>query len=179
MAKSESWNNEDCLQQSDRWYVFSTESHRELFAAQQLEKKSFQVYMPMILKSIRHARKTRNMRVPLFPGYGFIKFNDNIIPMHTVNTTYGVKYMITNNMLPAIIPSQVVLTLKSMTGKNDIVSFTPLFNIGDNVRFANGPFVNLVAELCNIDKKGRVEVLLSLLCGKVPVKIDVNNLLPA
>ena len=172
-------SDEPPLEGSVNWYVFATEMRKEQFARQQLNKKSFEVFVPMISRSIRHARKTMLKRVPLFPGYGFIRCEGRAIPMSVINTTPGVKYLLRNNERPAAVPKGFISRLKLSADRFDVVSFDQQFKIGEKARFANGPFVELVGDISSIDNRGRVEILLELLSAKVIVKTHADNLLPS
>ena len=58
-----------------RWYAVHTQPHRELRAKNQLENQSYQVFLPLRLKTIRHARKLSNVASPFFPRYLFIQLD--------------------------------------------------------------------------------------------------------
>ncbi len=63
------------LSETKKWYVFVTQTHKEYLAVEQLRAQSFDVFLPMHMKTVSHARKRVTKRVPLFPGYGFVGFD--------------------------------------------------------------------------------------------------------
>ena len=57
------------------WYAVQTLPNRENLAVSHLERQGFYVWLPRIKRVIRHARQTKCVRRPLFPGYLFIKLD--------------------------------------------------------------------------------------------------------
>lgn len=163
----------------DNWYVFVAQPHREQIAVKHLQNQSFEVFLPTTLKPVRHARKTRIKAAPLFPGYGFVSFDKKLDFWRSINATRGVKYLITGNEIPTPVPTQFISMLRSLADEDGVVSFENVLKPGDRVRIATGPFVNHIGKLAKLDRKGRVEVLLALLCGEVQVKMLASNLVPA
>ncbi len=59
------------------------------------------------------------------------------------------------------------------------MSFESCFKPDDEVRFIAGPFFGLIGRLAKVDRRGRVEILLNILSGKIKVKTHARNLQPA
>src|SRR5512134_2387887 len=55
----------------ERWYVVQTQPNREAMALVNLHRQGFRAFMPQVVKTVRHARRTRTLRAPLFPRYFF------------------------------------------------------------------------------------------------------------
>lgn len=54
------------------WFAIRTKPNRELNARLQYERQGFVVYLPMIRKIVRHARRKEEVLRPFFPGYLFL-----------------------------------------------------------------------------------------------------------
>ena len=63
------------VEQNARWFVAQTQPHREGIADAQLQGQGFKTFLPFVNKSVRHARKLRSVRAPLFPSYIFISLD--------------------------------------------------------------------------------------------------------
>ena len=57
------------------WYAVQTLPNRENLAVSHLERQGFDVWLPRIERIIRHARQTKRVWRPLFPGYLFINLD--------------------------------------------------------------------------------------------------------
>ncbi len=73
-----------------RWYAVRTQPNQEARAEHQLQRQGFATFLPRIGKSVRHARKLRQVRAPLFPGYLFVQLDLTRDRWRAVNSTYGV-----------------------------------------------------------------------------------------
>lgn len=162
-----------------KWYVFVTQAHREQLAIEQLQNQSFDVFLPLHMRSVSHARKRISKSVPLFPGYGFVRFDLKSDSWRCINGTRGVKYLISQNERPISVPCEVISSLKYLEDEKGLVSFESCLKPGDDVCFIAGPFFGLIGKLSNVDTNGRVEILLNILSGEVQVKTHARNLQPA
>jgi transcriptional antiterminator RfaH len=55
----------------DRWFVVQTQPRREELGARNPARQGCRVFLPQFTKTVRHARRSRTVRRPLFPGYAF------------------------------------------------------------------------------------------------------------
>ena len=55
------------------WYVLHTKSRFENVVSELLLKKSIEVFLPKITVASRRKDRKKMIRVPLFPGYVFVK----------------------------------------------------------------------------------------------------------
>lgn len=161
---------------TSRWYVYRTRPHRELSAADQLRQQGFQPFVPQIQKTVRHARKLRSIRAPLFPSYSFVYLNLPDDPWRSINGTYGIVRLLMANELPIPVPVGVVEEIRKHLDERGLVRLDDGLSVGQQVEVVNGPFARLIGELVRLDAKGRVQVLLDLLGGKMPVLMDRMDL---
>lgn len=61
------------------WYAEQTQPKRGNLAVEHLKRQDFSVWMPICERIIRHARKSKRVRRPLFPGYLFINLDVEIL----------------------------------------------------------------------------------------------------
>lgn len=54
------------------WFVIRTKPNSEKIALLNCERQGFPAYLPLIRKTIRHARTKKEVLRPLFPGYLFL-----------------------------------------------------------------------------------------------------------
>lgn len=161
----------------ERWYVAQTQPHAEGRAIAHLERQGYQVFCPRYRKTVRHARKARQVLAPLFPNYLFLHLNSAHDLWRAVNGTRGVVRLISQSEAPGPLPHGVVEDLLSKTDAAGVMDWTPAFKIGQAVRIAEGPFMDLVGKLEHLDAAGRVRVLLELLGRHVSVALRCEALI--
>lgn len=159
-----------------RWYVYRTRPHREVSAADQLRQQGFRPFNPTIQKTVRHARKLRSVRAPLFPSYSFVKLDLGREQWRSINGTYGVVRLIMANELPIAVPRGIVEEIETHVDETGLVRLDGGLAIGQSVEVINGPFTRLMGELVRLDAKGRVQVLLELMGTKMNVTMERMDL---
>ena len=160
----------------DRWYVVQALARREPIAKMRLEAQGYKIFLPQMIKSIRHARKMRQARVAVFPGYLFVALNPYKDRWRSINGTIGVARIITANEGPAPVPRGVVETLASYMDNFGICRFDRDLKEGQQVRIVSGPFAQLIGQIATLDGKGRARVLLKIMSNEIITTLDQSSL---
>lgn len=123
-----------------------------------LMKKSIEVFLPKVqVKSKRRDRKAM-IRVPLFPGYLFVKSDLNPNEHLEIVKTVGAVRLIGNKDGPIPVPSDTIKSLEIMVGGNNPVITGTRFKKGDRVIVVYGPFAGVIGTFARYKGKGRVIV---------------------
>ena len=155
-----------------RWYAVHTQPRRELRAKNHLENQSYQVFLPLRLKTIRHARKLMNVASPFFPRYLFIQLDLTQHRWRSVNGTVGVTGLVMQGDIPHPVPRGVVEAMIASIDSKGLLCFADSLKPGTQVRLAAGPFADQLGILDRLDDSGRVRVLLEIMGGNIPVHLD-------
>ncbi len=138
-----------------------------------LIKKSIEVFLPKVrVRSKRRDRKVM-IRVPLFPGYLFVKTELNPYEHIEIVKTVGAVRLIGNKDGPIPVPSETVQSLKIMVKGSNTVLTGARFKKGDRVMVVHGPFAGVVGTFARYRGKGRVVVNIEAL-GQF-AGVDVNE----
>lgn len=159
-----------------RWFVAQTHPFREGAACAQLQAQGFPAFLPYMTKAVRHARKLRSVRTPLFPSYVFVSLNLDKDRWRSVNGTFGVSRMIMAGDRPAPVPCGVVEAFKSLVDDDGCVELGDSLQVGQRIEIVAGPFAEAIGALERQDSNGRVRVLLDIMGGVVPAIIDRADL---
>lgn len=162
-----------------RWYVAYTQPHAEARASLHLRRQGFRIFLPLLRKTIRHARQFRTKDAPFFPRYLFVELSLERDRWRSVNGTFGVSALLMDGEKPRPVPKAVMDELLAVAETSGLVALEPTLQIGQTVRIGSGPFAGLVGELSNLDEKGRVKVLLELMNTKLSISARDVSLLPA
>jgi transcriptional antiterminator NusG len=140
------------------WYVLHTKSRFENVVNEGLIKKSMEVFLPKVqVRSRRRDRKVM-IRVPLFPGYLFVKTNLDPGEHLEIVKTAGVVRIIGNKEGPISVPSDTIDSLKIMVKGDNTVTTGTRFRKGDRVIVVYGPFTGVICTFARYRGKGRVIV---------------------
>ncbi len=162
-----------------RWFAVRTQPNREHRAKFQLDQQRFRTFLPLIEKTVRHARKVRQVRSALFPGYLFVELDLSKDQWRRINSTYGVSGLVMAGERPAVVPAGVVELIVEMSESSGLVDFSPDLQPGMSVQMVSGPLAGLIGRLNRCDARGRVEVLLEVMGQQIRVTSSARALMPA
>jgi transcription antitermination factor NusG len=166
------------LERGERWFVARAHTNRENSAQFNLDRLGFRSFAPRIKRTVRHARKSRDVLAPLFPGYIFLILDLSRDRWRAVNSTFGIISLITGVEQPLPVPYGVVEALQ-LTASSGPIRLDDDLEIGQKVRILSGPFADALCRLVHLDDKGRVRVLLELMGTEVIAQLDRSSVAPA
>jgi len=104
-----------------QWFAIKARPHKELLARANFEQQGFHVYLPLIEKIRRHARKTETIAKPFFPGYLFIHLSEAEQRWETISSTRGAVGPVRfGDSIPAV-PDQIIESFRSLEDKNHLL----------------------------------------------------------
>jgi len=160
------------------WYVLHTKSRFENVVHEGLFKKDIEVYLPKI--KVRSKRRDRRMmiRVPLFPGYVFVKSDLNPYRHLEIVKTAGAVRLIGTKDGPVPVPDETIDSLKIMVTSDHQVTTGTRLSKGDRVMVVSGPFAGVTGTFVRYRGKGRVIVNIEALGQHAGVDVDENDIEP-
>ena len=158
------------------WYVLHTKSRFENVVNDGLAKKSLEVFLPKI--QVRSKRRDRRLmiRVPLFPGYLFVKTNLDPYEHIEIVKTVGAVRLVGNKDGPIPVPMETVDSLKIIVQGNESVATGSRFKKGDRVIVVHGPFAGVVGTFVRHRGKGRVIVNIEALGQYAGVNVSEEDI---
>jgi transcription antitermination factor NusG len=178
LAPSERFGRLD-LERGERWFVARVLHHREASAQFNLHRQGYRSFAPRVRRTLRHARTTRNVIAPLFPGYIFVILDLSVAPWRCVNSTIGVASLIMGVEKPLPVPTGIVEALVGATESSGAVRLDRDLEIGQTLRVLSGPFADTLCRLVELDDKGRVRVLFEFMGVEVCPRLDRSLVAPA
>ncbi len=166
------------LRPGERWYVVRTQPRREVLAHDQLARQGFRPFLPRLRRTVRHARRLRTVLVPLFPDYLFLPLDLERVRWRSVNATRGVISLVMFGKRPSVVPEGVVEEIAQLSGADGVIDPAPILRPGKRVRLTRDPFGDVVAELLELDDRGRARILLEILGGTRVLLVDRHQLMP-
>lgn len=161
-----------------RWFVVNTHPHKETTAERHLLEQGYRVFLPSFMRSRRHARRVDMVRKALFPGYLFVQLDIGRSAFSPINSTIGVRRLVTRGSSPAPAPDALVSALIERADEQGVLS-DPTLRPGQRVRFVRGPFSDIIGTLYALAENDRVVVLLNMLGRDLKKTVDRCELAPA
>lgn len=157
-----------------RWYVAYTHQGAEIMAEGELQRQGFTTYLPRCLRTVRHARRVRDLIVPLFPRYLFVEIDMQVQRWRSINGTRGVSYLVSMGDRPAAVPDGIVDEIRSRETDGNLIELpqTVPYETGETVEITSGALADQVGKFIRVDAKQRVVLLLELLGRGLEVSVS-------
>lgn len=166
-----------CSYSFDPWYVVHCKPSLECSTAHLLKERfGLFSYVPEIRVC---AEKTHMKVVPFFPGYFFLQVNLQQTLLSSINTSPGVRRVVTFGESPEPIPSTIVdaiyASINELNNGGQFLFYD--FSIGDTLRMKSGPFQDLELIFAGpMHPSQRVFVLLNMLGQVRKVQVERSKL---
>jgi transcription termination/antitermination protein NusG len=158
------------------WYVLHTKSRFENVVYEGLLKKSIEVFLPKVLVRSRRLDRKLMIKVPLFPGYVFVKSDRTPSNQIEIVKTAGAVRLVGTGSGPVPVPADTIESLKIMvSGDNKVLTGTD-FKKGDRVVVTSGPFEGVIGTFVRYRGIGRVIVSIEALNQFASVEVDEEDI---
>jgi transcription antitermination factor NusG len=166
------------LGSGERWYLAHTLPTKEASVQLRLDAQGFRNFLPRRMKTIRHARRIRQVNAPVFPRYLFVALDLDRDQWRSVNGTIGVASLFMAEDRPLPVPIGVVETLIMSVDRSGKTQCAHNLQPGQKVRLVSGPLAESLGILDRLDDQGRIEVLLEIMGGRVRTKLRQEQVEP-
>lgn len=157
------------------WFVARTQSNRERWAAENVQRQGHTPYLPIILET--HHQKVGHDRIklfrgrPLFPGYLFVQTIAE--QWHFLTGTFGISGVVPGTASrPATVSDSIIQGLRARE-VGGVVQLPPRisFGVGTQVRVTAGAFKDRIGVVDGMPDAARRKVLLDFLGRKTSILV--------
>jgi len=152
------------------WYAIYTRHQHEKVIARLLSEKGFEVFLPVETVARRWKDRTKQLSLPLFPCYVFIR--ESLHRRLDIVTTPGFHSFVGFGDQPATIPQKEIEAIRQAFTSGSRVEPYPFLRFGDKVRIRSGPLEGIEGILVRKKKSVRLVLSVELLEKSVAVEVD-------
>lgn len=157
------------------WYVLHTRSRFENVVNDALIKKRVDAFLPKITVKSQRQDRHRMLRVPMFPGYVFVRTDLSPTRHIDILKTVGAVRLIGNTRGPVPVSDTTIESLRIMTGSDEDIITGARFKRGDRVMVINGPFSGVIGIFSHYRGNDRVIVNIDVLGKFAAVHVDAAD----
>lgn len=152
------------------WYAVQTRSRHEKTASAQLRAMQIQNFLPLQTIVRRWENDTRQVQLPLFPGYVFVRLalKDRL----DVLRVHGVARFVGFGGIPVAIADCEIQQLQKAVGSGMKTRPYPYLSTGQRIRVSAGPLAGYEGVL--LKRKGIHRLVLSIQTIQRSVIIDID-----
>ena len=157
---------------TENWYVLKTKPFAEKKVFSNLERKQFNVFLPLTTVIRQWSDRKKKMQVPLIPSVVFVKCNQK--ELHLFHGESGIVCVLSYLKKPAIVKEFEIESLRILVTEfvGEEIVFEALSIIpGQLVEVIKGPFKGMVAEAILSNGKHRIKVKIDALNTQCAINI--------
>lgn len=157
------------------WYLVHTKPRQEDIALANLQRQGYECYLPQMRIARVRRRKAEVATEPMFPRYLFIQLDssDQGKSWSPIRSTLGVSQLVQFGARAAKVDDTLVDLLRQ---RERSLPTEAMFQSGDAVVIADGPFAGIEAIYQTADAERRAFILLEILAKPVSMHIDAGRL---
>ena len=159
------------------WYPVHTKPRQERIALENLERQSFETYLPLMRASRKRRGKWVEMIEPMFSRYLFLRLDPGTTNVASIRSTRGVSGLVQfGNTLTPVPENFMTVLLQTADAETGIHTLEPnLLQEGDTVMVTVGPLANLEGIFKAADGDARATIMLNLLGTETEVAVPVKQ----
>lgn len=159
---------------AEAWYAIYMRFQHEKSAAALLQRKNFEVFLPLYQSVHQWSDRNQLVTLPLFPCYLFLR--TSVDRKLEVLRTGGVRSFVENAKRACEVSDKEIDTLRRVCSTGVGVLPHPYLRQGDHVRVQTGPLAGTEGFFVRTKNQYRVVISVELLRKGVSVEVDRGNI---
>lgn len=168
---------QETKQKGSQWFAIRTKPNKEQLARINYQQQDYEVYLPLFRTIVRHARRTKEVLKPFFPGYLFLFLAPEERDWIAISSTRGALGPVCFGDQYIPVPDWVIDGLKHQEESPGILSpakaLANQFAAGAPVEVVLGDGVVTEGTIFSFDGGKNVIVLLDLLQRRVKATVPL------
>ena len=126
------------LEEQAQWYAIRTRSRHEKMVSDQLEKQGIENFLPLVKRTRKWSDRTKEVELPLFSGYTFVRVVLSSPDRLRVLQTHGVAGFVGINCSGTAIPENQIQDIRTLLSSKVPFEEQPFLRVGQRVRIRGG-----------------------------------------
>ena len=121
-----------------QWYALRTRSRHEKMVADQLEQQGIENFLPLVKRTRQWSDRVKQIDLPLFAGYAFVRVVLSSPDRLRVLQTHGVAGLVGVKGVGLPIPEAQIEGVRAILGNGIAFAEHPFLRVGQRVRIRGG-----------------------------------------
>ncbi len=161
------------------WYALYVHSRAEKKVYEQLVKRGYEAYLPLVVKMKKWSDRLKKVEEPLFKSYLFVRADIRYY-FHVLDIP-GITRFVSFERQAVVVPENQINAIKKYCNDYTDDDSQPQeveLHEGQLVRIINGPMAGLMGRLAPIDNKKRLIVYIDSVGQYLPIHISRTRVEP-
>lgn len=155
-----------------KWYALRTKPRQEKVVQRQLETDGFEAYLPLQKECRQWSDRRKELEVPLFPGYTFVRLFDGALERVQVLRKSGVLGFVGASQRYAAIRDEEIQNIKLLLGSSVPFCPHPYLRTGQRVRITDGLLRGLEGTVLRVANSESLVVSIDLIERSLVVRLE-------
>jgi transcription antitermination factor NusG len=161
------------------WFAIRTRSRHEKMVSQQLEKQGIERFLPLVKRTRQWSDRTKEVELPVFSGYCFVRMVFSSAARMRVLQTHGVAGFVGPNGLGAAIPDSEIQDVRTLLASSVPFEEHSFLRVGQRVRIRGGSLDGVEGILSSHEDDQSLVVSVDLIQRSLSVRIQGYEVEPA
>jgi transcription termination/antitermination protein NusG len=153
------------------WYALTTRSRHELVASMTLESLGITHFVPVINEERRWSDRKKLIKVPLFPGYLFVRAALTSGVQLKIRKVRGIVDFVGNHSGPLAVPDKEIESIQTLISRGADCSPHPVLAVGERVRVMRGSLAGVEGILIRHGSHSRIVVSVEIIHRAVSINV--------
>jgi transcription antitermination factor NusG len=162
--------------QEGQWYALYVRSHSERATEHRLKCKGYRAFSPFYQTLRKRPDRTKQLDLPLFPGYVFCCFNPS--KRMPILATPGVVIIVGAGKIPEPVKQSEIDSIQIVAEAGHTVQPWPFLRQDQRIRIEAGPLAGIEGTLLTVKDQLRLVVSITLLQRSMAVEVDQEVVRP-
>ena len=158
-----------------RWYAVRTRSRHEKLVSRQLESQGIQSFLPVITKISKWSDRRKEVELPLFSGYAFVRLDHASGDRVRVLQTQGVVNFVGVQGSGVPIPDQEIENINILVASKVTYQERPYLQVGQRVRVCGGALDGVEGILAAENSDRSLVISVGLIQRSISVRVAGYN----
>jgi transcription antitermination factor NusG len=161
-----------------RWYAVRTRSRHEKLVARQLASQGIQAFLPVITKISTWSDRRKEVELPLFSGYAFVRLDHASSDRVRVLRTQGVVNFVGVQGTGIPIPDQEIENINTLLASKVTYQERPYLHVGQRVRVCGGALDGVEGILASENSDRSLVISVGSIQRSLSVRVTGYNVEP-
>lgn len=154
-----------------QWFALQVRYRQEFRVADHLKERGIEEYTPFLLSQRNWSDRTKNIRVPLFPGYTFCKVDPESRLLPILTMPGAIQFV--GGSVPVSVPDQEIESIRKAIAGGGMLWVYPGLAMGEMVEVHCGPLAGCCGRIERVDDAAWALVIsITLLQRSLAVAVD-------
>lgn len=161
------------------WYAIRTRSRHEKVVAQHLKTQGMETFLPLMKRNHKWTDRTKEVELPVFAGYSFVRMIFSSPDRLRVLQTHGVVGFVGMKNVGLPIPDSQIQDIRTVLNSDLPFEESPFLRVGQRVRIRGGALDGVEGILSAQDQDQSLVVSVELIQRSLSVRIQGYKVEPA